>query len=123
MVSFHPKGQDHEKQGPSTGLTGDDGTFNLFTGSVEGAPTGKYVVTFYWPIKQAVLQLYRELDKAADESSKEQIREKIKAENGKIAMEPAVTVDAFGGAYSNQQTSKFEVEVAGGANNLKPFEL
>ena len=47
MVTFTPKSND-PKAVVSTGATTKDGTFELMTGTDEGAPAGEYSVTMIW---------------------------------------------------------------------------
>ncbi len=47
LVIFFPEGSSGTN--PSTGVCGEDGTFTLTTGTGEGAPAGKYIVTISWP--------------------------------------------------------------------------
>ena len=101
LVTFQPKKEASVHTTPSTGVTGEDGTFTLSTGSKQGAPAGEYVVTFIWS------------------------EEVPNAPKGKvISMEPPETRDRLGGAYASRDRSRFTVEVKAGTNELaEPFKL
>jgi hypothetical protein len=99
LVTFHPEGSKVTSV-PSTGKTGEDGTFTLTTGPKEGAPAGSYVVTFVWP---------------------EEV--KTKSAKGKITLDPPSMRDRFQGAYANQAQSKFRPQIKTGDNQLEAFDL
>lgn len=99
IVTFHP--QQKEKPGElSLGVTEEDGSFTLKTGTGEGAPEGEYVVTFYSPEEKS----------------------------GKTARPKGMTMqreveDRFKGAYSDVAKSNFKVSIKSGKNELEPFKL
>jgi hypothetical protein len=98
VVTFHPKGGDGVTGVPSVGRTGKDGTFTLTTGPKDGAPAGSYVVTLICP-------------------------EEVPRSKKGFSTEPPDTRDRFQGAYADRATSKIEVEIKKGANQLDPFDL
>ena len=100
LVTFHLKGSDPITDVRPVGLTQEDGTFTLTTGSKEGAPAGEYVVTIIWP--QTVGPPLRE---------------------GEIAAKQPDTEDRLHGAYANAKTSVLKAVVKEGANQLDPFPL
>jgi hypothetical protein len=100
LVAFHPSEGNKVTSIPSTGKTGEDGTFTLSTGPKEGAPAGSYVVTFTWPEEA-----------------------KAKTQKGKISLDPPSLRDRLQGAYASQAQSKFKVQIKTGDNQLKDFDL
>jgi hypothetical protein len=98
VVTFHPKGADEVTAVRPVGRTGDDGRFTLMTGPKEGAPAGSYVVTVICP-------------------------EEAPRDKKRISTEGPDTRDMFQGAYANRATSRIEVEIKKGANQLDPFDL
>jgi hypothetical protein len=98
VVTFHPKGANDVTAVRPVGLTGEDGTFTLTTGTKKGAPAGEYVVTIL---------------------CSEEVRPKDKT----ISTEPPDTRDMLGGAYANRDRSKITVTVKDGDNQLDPFDL
>ncbi len=100
VVFFHPQGNgDINAQHPS-GMTGEDGSFTLMTGSKDGAPVGDYTVTVIW-------------------------NEQIEVPK-KIVMNPddiPPPKDRLGGRYANQASSKLTAKVKSGENVLEPFRL
>src|SRR5262245_1118276 len=82
LVTFHPKGHTDINTVRPTGLTREDGTFNVTTGQKEGAPAGEYVVTLI-----------------CSEEKK----------GKKVGTEPAETRDRFGGTYAKPESSKIQV--------------
>jgi hypothetical protein len=101
LVTFHPKGDNNIKTIRPVGLTKEDGTFTLTTGSDEGALPGEYVVTFI----------------CSEPVGGSNATKKI------ISSAPPETQDRFQGAYSNAETSKFNVVLKAGPNQLEPFKL
>jgi hypothetical protein len=100
LVVFHPKGADDLDLTQPTGLTGPDGVFKLATGELEGAPAGEYVLTFTC--------------------------NEVAAPKPGAAMStgiPPEFTDRLKGAYANKATSKFEIEIKPGLNQLEPFQL
>jgi hypothetical protein len=96
LVSFHPDGGMRD---PSTGLTREDGTFNLVTGEINGAVAGKYTVTIMCQVP-------------------------AKAQSTGMSFGgPQETEDMLKGAYANKSKSQISVEVKDGPNQLQPFEL
>jgi hypothetical protein len=100
VVVFHPKGDKSLQADRATGVTGDDGGFELSTGKHRGAPAGTYVVTFTWP--------------GEVESTKKEIG---------FTDPEARGTDRLGGQFASQEDSKFTVEVKAAANQLDPFDL
>jgi hypothetical protein len=101
VVTFHPKGGDPVTAQRPTGLTGDDGTFKLSTGSVAGAPSGDYIVTFVW-LK----------DPPAG-----------KAPKGMVMGSQPEPIDGFEGAFNDASKSKHTITIKNEANKLAPFNL
>jgi hypothetical protein len=99
-VTFHLEGEGGINAVYPVGLTKPDGTFSLITGRDEGAPAGKYVVTFICA-------------KSPGEAKGKKV----------FSTAPPQTPDIFGGAYANPKTSQFKVEVKKGPNELEPFKL
>jgi hypothetical protein len=95
LVSFHPEDPNAER---STGLTNADGTFSLSTGQVNGAPSGKYVVTI----------ICSEIPKDIKQG---------------LSTGGIETQDRLQGAYANPSSSRLTAEVKDGPNQLAPFEL
>jgi hypothetical protein len=102
-VTFHPKGKSKLRE-PPVGVTGEDGTFEVKTGNVEGAPEGEYVVTFYCQ------------QKIEDKPGK-------KGRSKGMVMERFELEDRFKGAYANEAKSDFKVIIKNGKNELEPFNL
>jgi hypothetical protein len=102
LVTFHPKGDNNIKTIRPVGLTKEDGTFTLTSGQDEGALAGDYVVTFICSEPVGGLK-----------TNKEKI----------ISTAPPETQDRFQGAYSNAVTSKYNVVIKAGPNQLEPFKL
>lgn len=95
-VFFNPKEDSIHAVRPS-GVTDEEGNFTLETPNQgQGAPAGKYVVTFLWP---------------------EEVKKKA------FGTEPPDSRDRFEGRYADRSRSKFEVEVKKGDNQLQPFDL
>jgi hypothetical protein len=88
---------------PSTGQTGDDGTFEIVTGQDDGVPEGEYIVTCAW---------------LTDASSKAK-------KPGTISMSPELSmVDKLKGRYSNRKKPELpNVTIKKGVNQLEPFRL
>jgi len=99
IVTFHPEGTANLETITSTGVTGDDGTFTLTTGSAAGAPAGKYIVTVMWPDP------------------------KKKPPADKIVMSAPEVPDVLGGRYASRASSQLKAEVKAGENKLEPFDL
>jgi hypothetical protein len=97
LVTFHPNGPTDINTILPTGVTGEDGTFNVTTGKKEGAPAGEYVVTLI---------------------CSEQV-----GPPKRMSMEPPQTRDRLGGTYARKETSKLRVEIKKGVNQLEPFNL
>ncbi|MFM7148259.1 MAG: hypothetical protein ACKO23_00285 [Gemmataceae bacterium] len=100
VVIFHPENAKLTSNRPS-GVTGDDGSFTLTSGTDSGAPSGDYKVTFTWP------EEYRLKNKAKAISTDED-RE---------------TMDRLNGRYSNVDTSQIKITIKSGKNSLPAFEL
>jgi hypothetical protein len=100
VVTFHPKGGADMKTVLPVGLTREDGTFTVTTGSKEGAPAGEYDVTLI---------------------CSEEVSPKSKKAISTEALPE--TRDRFQGAYANPATSKLHVEIKKGVNQLEPFQL
>jgi hypothetical protein len=98
LVSFHPADAADLKADPPVGLTKQDGTFSLSTGQLDGARTGKYVVTIL-------------------------CSEPVKSSSRGISTAPAETQDRLKGAYATADTSRIRVEIKPGLNQLEPFRL
>ena len=94
-VTFVPKSGD-PKQLRSTGVTDDEGNFQLETGTRTGAPAGDYDVLI--------------------------LQSKTLASK-KMSMEPPESVDALKGAYATPAKSKLIATVKEGPNELPPFDL
>jgi hypothetical protein len=100
VVTFHPKGDNSITTVRPVGLTKDDGTFTLMTGSKEGAPAGEYTVT---------LICSEEVGGAKEKKV--------------ISTAPPETRDRLGGAYANPASSKLQAQIQPGPNQLDPFQL
>jgi len=100
VVIFHPENSKLTSNRPS-GVTGDDGSFTLASGTDSGAPSGDYKVTFTWP------EEYRLKNKSKAISTDED-RE---------------TMDRLNGRYSNVDTSQIKITIKSGKNSLPAFEL
>jgi len=101
FVTFHPEGASGKDPVTSTGVTEDDGTFTLTTGSEKGAKEGKYVVTVMWtgpPKKQA-------------------------EKTNTTTVGGIDAPDAFDGKYLSRDKSTLKAEVKPGDNKLEPFDL
>jgi hypothetical protein len=100
LVFFHPKDGDIQAQRP-TGVTREDGSFTLTTGTKEGAPVGQYTVTITWP--------------------EEQTAPKFKPGSTEPDEKPAT--DRLGGRYADPKTSTLQATIKSGSNTLPPFDL
>ena len=100
VVTFHPKGEANEVTAVRpVGLTGEDGTFTLTTGSKAGARSGAYVVTVI-------------------------CSEEVAPKNSKvISTAPPDAQDRFRGAYADRAKSTIEIEIKKGTNELEPINL
>lgn len=97
LVSFHPEVEDLKAHVP-LGLTREDGTFIVTTGEEQGAPAGKYTLTFL-------------------------CSEAVTPANEKAALMGPQSEDRFKGAYLEKAKSTFKVEVKAGSNQLEPLRL
>jgi hypothetical protein len=98
LVMFFPEGKSNGLP-PSTGVCGADGTFTLTTGTGEGAPAGKYIVTVSWP----------------DPKVKVSEQQKMMGMGGDAP-------DVLQGAYSKDK-SPLRAEVKAEKNTLDPFAI
>lgn len=95
-VTLHAQGERAKCEFVPTGETGPDGKFTLSTGAPgNGAPPGRYVVTFEKP----------EIGSSASTGSVE------------------TEIDAFRGKFNDPSQSKWTVTIERGENSLQPFEL
>jgi hypothetical protein len=95
LVIFHRQGS--PGPGPLTphGRVKGDGTFELTTYEAgDGAPSGEYAITFFWP-----------------EPPKSPVDD------------PDSGPDRLRGRYSDPQTSPLRVKIQEGTNALEPFQL
>ncbi len=104
VVTFHPKGGNEVTAQRPAGVTGDDGTFALTTGTKDGAPAGDYTVTVLW-LK-------------APEAPKGGKKIVINTEAADADSE-----DLLKGRYADRARSALTAEVKSGANELQPFAL
>jgi hypothetical protein len=96
LVSFHPEAF---RDNPPTGFTKEDGTFTVFTGSVEGAKAGTYTITIMCQVP-------------------------VKTKTGGLSMGGTEeTEDRFKGAYATRDDSQIKVTIKEGPNQLEPFDL
>jgi len=102
VVTLHPKGANEVTAQRPSGVTGEDGTFRLFTGKEEGAAPGEYVVTVVW------------LKEPAAPAGKPKV----------ISTDPPPDPeDGFKGRYADQANSKLSATIKPGLNQLEPFKL
>jgi hypothetical protein len=99
LLTFHRQDADINTI-PPTGMTDEDGTFTVETGSNEGAPAGEYVVTVINP------KVVRSAEKKTPSMGNKPVSE-----------------DSFKGAYAQVSNSKLRVEIKKGNNELEPFKL
>jgi hypothetical protein len=102
VVIFHPKGGDTSAnaQRPS-GVTKEDGTFTLGTGTKPGAPVGEYTVTITWPEEVGP----------------------PKFKKGSMELDNPTPADRLKGRFANAASSTLKATIKSGANKLDPFEL
>ncbi len=95
-------GGDNPRIQPSTGLTNDDGTFDIETGPEEGAPVGEYYATFIWM-----------------KETKQKPTQKM------MTMDPQVPkADMLKGKYSDSKHPSFtNITIKKGPNQLADFKL
>jgi len=100
VVVFVPRDARSNPHRPS-GVTGEDGSYSLTTGTREGAPAGEYVVTVTWT------------------------EVKDKPRKGKVSMadEEAEIRDRLKGRYADPATSTLRATVKGGSNTIPTLEL
>jgi hypothetical protein len=103
MIALHPAAGDDPKSQIPTGLTRDDGTFEIMTGQDEGASTGDYVATLVWNVE-------------ASGQKKEPNTMKM---NSDVAL-----TDKLKGRYSDRKSPVFKgITIKKGVNELEPFKL
>ena len=104
MVALHPAAGDDPKAQVPSGLTADDGTFNISTGQDDGAPAGEYVATLVWMVEPTG---------------------KKKPATGMIMMNSDVAlVDKFKNKYGDRRNPAFSgITIKKGVNQLEPFNL
>jgi hypothetical protein len=100
VVSFHPKNADASALRP-TGVTDENGVFNLTTQNEDGALAGEYRVTVVW------------LEETPDNSSK----------SVGLPEPPKAPADKLKGRYGDPEKSELNVTIKSGRNELPPFEL
>jgi hypothetical protein len=100
VVTFHPKEGHAVKAVRPNGLTKEDGTFTLTTGTQEGAPAGTYTVTIICSVEK-----------------------KPPGKSKVISTAPAETEDILRGGYADVTRSQIQVEIKNGPNKLEPFRL
>jgi hypothetical protein len=87
-----------------------DGTFQLVSGDLRGAPPGRYDVRVVWPegpLRTHRADLARTVGKPAARGSKPE----LKAD------------DRLKGRYTDPARPRLHAEVKSGSNHLEPFEL
>lgn len=99
VVTLHPKQGVNMNTILPVGLTSEDGTFSVTTGENIGAAAGEYIVTFICP---------------------EDVLPKGKTMTMGMSVE---SQDRFKNVYSDKATSKFQIEVKPGLNQLTEFRL
>lgn len=100
VVTLHPKAGDELTAQRPSGVTGEDGSFQLSTGNKPGAPAGDYVVTVVW--------------------IKEPEAKAKKAINTEGPPEPE---DQLKGRYADRTNSRLSARISGGPQELDPINL
>jgi len=101
VVVLVPAGAGAQSQRPS-GTTGEDGSYSLTTGKLQGAAAGEYQVTITW--NEFVPKKGKRL-KVSMDGDDEEIRDRLK------------------GRYANPAASGLKATIKNGSNTLPPFDL
>jgi len=100
IVTLHPKnGLNDIKAVRPSGVTDEQGVFNLSTGKDSGAPPGEYLVTVVWN---------KEIPAAAKMRSTDQLPD---------------PVDQLQGRYNDAKNSKITVTIKSGVSQLDPINV
>ena len=104
LVTFHPASGDDPKIQLPTGITGEDGTFEVETGPDQGAPAGEYFVTMIWMKEKADFK---------------------KKAPGTMSMVSEVPMeDKLKGRYADTKNPSFKgIKVSPGPNEFEPMKL
>lgn len=95
-VTFYPQFDIGERQFAPSAKTDAEGKFTLTSYQAgDGAPAGKYAVTFEWP---------QEIETGDEYDAKP-------------------TVDRLKGQFADPKKSKWNVDVVAGENRLEPFQV
>jgi len=100
VVVFVPRDDKSTSPRPS-GVTGDEGSYSLTTGTREGAPAGEYVVTVTWT----------------------EMTQKPKKGKMSMADEEVEIRDRLGGRYADPAKSTFQATVKSGSNTIPTLDL
>src|SRR5262249_46326449 len=106
-------------------LTGPDGSFAIFTNEAgDGAPAGKYVVTILGKKKPgSPVRTTRKPEKVPLRPKKHSSNSPQKPPSKPKKKKPKMKPPILPARYENPKTSKLQVEVLEGPNELAPFDL